>query len=666
MGEVGRTGLLTFAGQVTEAYTSKLEWPDAYNVYDEMRRRDPTIRTMWNALIMLARTATWYFEPDSEADEDKRAAEFLNSCIADMSHTIEDAIEDALTCVMFGWSWLEICYKRRDDGLIGWRKWAVRRQSSFHEWDFDDTGGVHALIQAPAPTYELIPIPIQKSLHFTFQRDGGNPEGMSLLESLYETWYYIKNLQIINGIGWSRSFVGLPKFEFEEKPSPEDLAKVDEIGQGLTVDAKQYVSLPPGVRMDLVTAQNSGADALLQTIQYYRLLMLQTMLADFINLGTGQTGSWALGSDKSQLYLMATDGTLDRLANVGNRFGVPRLLEFNPQIAGSASLTHTPVEKPALGQLGNWLQQVAQLITWTEEDENWIRKRTGMPTRKGDGVEDQEQDEDQDPESDEEELAELAEFAEWDGRDEDRAAIEADLSDDVERFLAEQLGRVRSEMERSPQNNVGEDDGFWEAETQTFRQRFLGQLQQIVNGLVDIAIDDVTAQLGGGADWAGVNADAARWAREYVGELITGITETTRASVREDVAAWIETGARLDDLIDALAPTFGRRRADLIASTEVTRAFDEANDLVRQSVGLPRAEKKAPAHPRCRCATRPQLLPNGEWCVVWYTVRGDRVCKQPLNTPWGGVNGCRDLHKMIVSENYGGRMLSDVRAELRG
>ena len=387
--ETGKSGLVTFNGLVSEGYTSKLEWPSAYAIYDEMRRRDPTIRTMWNALILLARTASWYFEPAGDTDWDKRAAEYLQDCIEDMSSPVEDCIEDALTCVLFGWSWLELVYKRRPDGQVGWQKWAMRRQSSFERWEFDATGGVQGMVQRPAPDYEEIPIPIGKSLHFTSQRDGGNPEGLAILETAYEPWYYLKNLQIIQGIGWQRTFVGLPTFEFTTKPSSEDLAAVEKVGHALTVDAKQFVSVPETVKFRLESAQNSGAESLLNTIKYYRLLILQMLLADFINLGVGTTGSWALGSDKSQLFLMAVDGFLDRHATVVNRFGVPRLLEALPPYGeatyngGKGKLVHTPVEKPALAQLGSWLQQVSGLLTWGDEDERWIRKRTGMPTLQG-------------------------------------------------------------------------------------------------------------------------------------------------------------------------------------------------------------------------------------------------------------------------------------------
>ena len=674
--ETGQTGLLAFAGQVQEAYTSVLNWPAAYKIFNEMRRRDPTIRTLWNALILFARTATWYAEAGGKADGDRRAADFVQSCLEDMSHTVEDAVEDALSAVLFGWSWMEVVFKRRmgpdapvasqwNDKGIGWRKWAMRRQSSFWQWEFDETGGVQALIQMPAPTYEQVRIPIEKSLHFTSQRDGGNPEGFPLLESIYEIWYYLKNYQIIQGIGWQRTFVGLPVFEFGEKPQADDLSTVETVGQALTVDEKQFVSVPVGVKFRLESAQNSGAEALLNTIKYYRLLMLQTTLADFIDLGTGQTGSWALGSDKSQLFLMAVDGYLDRVATVINLFGVPRLMGYNP-FPGMAALprvTHSRVEKPALGQLGNWLQQVQSLLDWQPEDTNWLRRRTGMPVievageRGGGGAE--EQGGGGAGEQGDEGAEEMVEFAAEAGHDAERAAIEGEIAGKVRGFLAEQQQRV---IEAAQAGQAVSDAAFWAAEREALKKVLLQQVLKHVTGLSGTVIQEAIEAFAGGADWALVNADAAKWARQYVGKLITGITDTTQTAVKEVVATWVETGGALPDLTKVLAPVFGKGRAELIAATEVTRAYDEANDLVRQRVGLPGTVFKAPAHPGCRCYTRPVLLPNGVWVVVWATVRDDVVCQRPVEAPWGRVNGCRDLQGVIVSEgDYLGKTLSEVR-----
>ena len=151
--EKGKEGLEAFYGRVAETYTSTLRWPDCYDTYNEMRRRDPTLRAMLNAIRMLSGQATWKAEPPTDKAPDVEAAEFLQQCLEDMSHTVDDFMADVFTCLPFGWSSFEICYKRRegkggkwtskfDDGKVGWRKLAYRRQSTFDRWEFDDNGGL--------------------------------------------------------------------------------------------------------------------------------------------------------------------------------------------------------------------------------------------------------------------------------------------------------------------------------------------------------------------------------------------------------------------------------------------------------------------------------------------------------------------------------------------
>jgi hypothetical protein len=387
--EIGVEGLGAFYGHISETYLSKLEWPDAYDIYDEMRRRDPTLRGLMNAVKLLARQAKWKAEPATDKPGDRQAAEYLDECLDDMSHTVEDFLDDSLTFLPFGWSSFEICYKRRDkknsqfdDKRIGWRKLAFRRQSTLNRWEFDDAGGLQGWWQQAPPDYADVFLPIGKMIHMVGERDGGNPEGLALFESAYEPWHYVKNLQIISGIGWQRSFVGLPVFEFAEKPSPEDNAAVQAIGQGLAVDDRQFISLPPGVTAKLETTANSNSQPLLETIKFYRTLMLQMILADFMMLGTSSgTGSWALGSDKSELFLIAVNGFLDKVASFWNRYGVVRLFQYVdfPTMTRIPQMAHTNIHKPRWGELAGFVNQIAPNIRMSDEDEIWIRQLAGMP-----------------------------------------------------------------------------------------------------------------------------------------------------------------------------------------------------------------------------------------------------------------------------------------------
>lgn len=658
--ETGTEGLRAFYGHTTEPYIDKLRWPGAYDIYNEMRRREPTLRTVLNCIRLLSRQAEWKVEAAS--DKDTEAAEFLESCLEDMSHTVSDFVDDALTFLPFGWSSFELCYKRRQgadskhksrytDGKIGWRKFAFRRQSSWDRWQFDEEGGLAGWWQQAAPDYKDIFLPIEKLLHLTGERDGGNPEGLSLFESAYEPYHFITNLQIIAGIGWQRTFVGLPVFKFEQKPSPDDLAQVAATGKALTVDEKQWASVPPGVTMELASTNNTGAGALLETIRHFRILMTQMVLADFVFLGTEGTGSWSLGQDKSALFLMAVNGYLDRIEAAWNRYAVARLFDYNefPGLEELPQITHSVIRKPNLPELGQFLQAIGALIPLGDDDAGWIRQQAGMPE-----APEPEAEEAPKPETggEEEETDEMAEFAE---AEDPRRTVEAAVERQIRAFLRDQADRVE---QMAAQGASLLDDAFWSQEHEAFRQEMLTQLLRHTNGLAQKAIEDLTRQFGAGADWALVNADASRWAREYVGQLITKVNDTTKESVRQTVQTWIETKAELPELRRALTPTFGRQRAELIAVTEVTRAYDEANDMVRQRLGMPATAFKAPAHPACRCFTRPKLLPSGEWVVIWQTVRDKTVCQRPFDTPWGVVNGCADLHHVVVSEgdNLGKRV----------
>jgi len=668
LGERGSTGLMRFSGQVMEAYISKLHWPSAYAIYDVMRRRDPTVGAMEHALILLARTASWYVEVGGQRTaDDERAAEFVEQCIGDMSHTIEDAIEDALGCVLLGWSWHELCYKRRqgargkiasqyNDGLVGWRKWAPRRQSSYSHWEFDSAGGVEAMVQRAAPTYDEVSLPIGKALHFRGRRDGNSPEGKALLENLYEPWYFLKNLHVISGIGWQRTFVGLPVFEFEEKPDADDVAAVQETGEALAVDEKQYVSVPKGIKFRLEAAANSGAAALLEQMKYERRMMFQTLLADFLDLGTGQTGSWALGSDKSQLFLMAVDGILDRMASVINRFGVSRLMEYNrlafPGMTGQPQLAHKKVEKPGMGQLGAWLQQVGQLLNWTEEDETWLRHRAGMPTATvGTGPQLSEPSPQQSGSGGGARVRELAR-----GRLDEVDQAEQELVEAIEDILDEQQERV---VKRAQQDeDIALDDLFWATEAQVLTAGFIPALVgalMLLGGARADALD---------FDWADANAEALAWVREYTFELVGNLNATSRETLRQAMTTWIETGGDVEDLRKMLAPTFGAKRAQRIAASEATRANAEGAALIGGELGIVYAYKP-PTRTNCRCWVVERQLPDGSWVGVWQTARDERVSRKPLETPWGVVDGDAALQGVIVSEGeHLGRRFDEVRREV--
>lgn len=74
-----------------------------------------------------------------------------------------------------------------------------------------------------------------------------------------------------------------------------------------------------------------------------------------------------------------------------------------------------------------------------------------------------------------------------------------------------------------------------------------------------------------------VNRFAVEWAQQYTFDLVSRIDESTGRQLGNAVAGWIQRGDALPSLVRDLEPLFGPVRAEMIASTETTRAFAEGS-----------------------------------------------------------------------------------------
>lgn len=112
----------------------------------------------------------------------------------------------------------------------------------------------------------------------------------------------------------------------------------------------------------------------------------------------------------------------------------------------------------------------------------------------------------------------------------------------------------------------------------------------------------------------------AKFVEPEIGERIVGVSNTIKRQVGAKVVGWYNSpGTTMQSLVDQLKPTFGEKRARLIAQTEVTRLNSEVKYLTAEQIG----------------AT--------EWW--WSTRRDNLVCVKPLRGPDGKVyKGCRELH----------------------
>lgn len=143
---------------------------------------------------------------------------------------------------------------------------------------------------------------------------------------------------------------------------------------------------------------------------------------------------------------------------------------------------------------------------------------------------------------------------------------------------------------------------FWDAEAQYAWAEFAPLLLRILfngaqsgAGLLPSGMDVLV-------DWDVFNQNAINWINEWGSRILNDIVGTTQTQTIKALSDWIRGGEPLDVLEARLGPIVGEARAQMIATTEVTRLYAEGNLMAWKATGLVSAKS-------------------------WRTAKDDKVCR---------------------------------------
>ena len=403
--EVGASGLRRFSGFIFEEILQELTGWKGVAIYKEMSTNDATVSAILFAIKMLSRRAPWKVEPASTLPEDQEAAEFLETCMEDMSQTWIDMVDEALSMLEYGYSVHEIVYKRRcgdvfdptmrskfSDGRIGWRKLPIRSQDTIYRWQFDDHGGIQGVEQLAPPHYYHVTIPIEKMLLFRTTIVKNNPEGKSALRGAYRAWYMKKFIENIEGIGVERDLAGLPVAlvppEIMSTNASQGqknlLAGIKDIIINIRRDAQEGVIFPqafdtngkPMYELKLLNSAGSRQFDTNQIINRWDQRIAMSLMSDFLLLGQEKVGSFALSSSKTNLFADAVGAYLDQIANVFNQYAIPRLFALNDfKITNLPKIVHGELQAKDPKEVGEYFRNLAMAgapLFPNPELEKWV------------------------------------------------------------------------------------------------------------------------------------------------------------------------------------------------------------------------------------------------------------------------------------------------------
>lgn len=411
--EIGRIGQRRYGGVIYEEFLPELRGKRGIEVYREMSENDDVVGAILFAIEMLIKQTKWNVQPGGASAKDREAAEFVESCMNDMQDTWIDTISEIISFITYGWSFHEIVYKRRmgssrnpqtkskyNDGLIGWRKLPIRGQETLYQWEYDNEDNLLGMTQMPPPSFGTYTIPIDKALLFRTKSRKSNPEGRSILRNSYRSWYFKKRIQEIEGIGIERDLAGLPVmylpkdyddvWDDTNSVSIAKRAPFEEIVQNIRRDEMEGVVLPEGFKLELLSSGGSRQFDTNAIINRYDTRIAMTVLADFIFLGHQQNGSWALSSDKTEMFAMAIGAFLDIICETFNSQGIPPLIDINGQhfsgITDYPKMTHGDIEDADITKVSAFIKDMTGIGVLVPDDglEDYIRQVGHLPERTAD------------------------------------------------------------------------------------------------------------------------------------------------------------------------------------------------------------------------------------------------------------------------------------------
>lgn len=407
--EIGRIGQRRYGGVIYEEFLLELRGKRGVEVYREMSENDDVIGAILYAIEMLVRQAKWNVDPAGATAKDKEAAEFVESCMNDMQNTWTDTISEILSFLTYGWSFHEIVYKRRmgntkdsrtrskyNDGLVGWKKLPIRAQETLYQWEYDNEDNLVGMTQQPPPSFNLYTIPLEKALLFRSKSRKDNPEGRSVLRNAYRSWYFKRRIQEIEGIGIERDLAGLPVLHTPEgcdiwdDENPENTKiriDLENMVKQIRRDEMEGVVLPNGFEFELLSSGGTRQFDTNAIIDRYDTRIAMTVLADFIFLGHQQTGSFALSSDKTELFAVAIGSYLDIICETFNSQGIPQLIDINGQyfagITDYPKMTHGDIEDADIVKVASFIKEMTGIGVLVPDDalEDYVRQIGHLPER---------------------------------------------------------------------------------------------------------------------------------------------------------------------------------------------------------------------------------------------------------------------------------------------
>ncbi len=320
--EIGGSGTYFFKGYITaEEYSIDLQGKYGLQVYDVMRKSDPTIRAILQVCKQPILSAHWEIEPASSDPADLEVAERANFEFFNRNIVYRDIMREGMTFLDFGFfvaeQVMEVAYYNGRP-YIGFKKISSRKQRSILKFEMDDgEPGVTQILPSGKNGNGLggstANIPRGKLLYVANDQEGENYFGVSLLRPAYKPWKIKDGLEIMGAVALENCALGIPYIKKglnNETVDEGELQKVRDRLRQQRANEEAFLEFPASIEVGWMDMKGNTTKDVLPYIEYQDRQITLSVLAQFLELGqNGGSGSRAVSADHSRLFVKALEST---------------------------------------------------------------------------------------------------------------------------------------------------------------------------------------------------------------------------------------------------------------------------------------------------------------------------------------------------------------------
>lgn len=372
----------------------QLMWPQSVMTYSQMRH-DGQIQGLYLGTTLPLRRYLWQIDPNGCDPKlvDQLSAD-LNLPIKGKDpeprkrsrgrFNFKKHLEDALLALLFGHYAFEQVGVIEEDKLWHLRKLAPRPPETINAIHIDPSGDLMGFTQYYSQQVggTPLPIPVSRVVWYSWMMEGANWPGRSMLRACYRNWLRKDRLLRVDAQKQERNGMGIPIAEGPPGASGPALARLDIMMRNLRAGDMSGGAIPAGSKVALVGTTGTLPDTL-ASIRLDNEEMARAWLAMFMQLGTTETGSRALGSEFIDFFADAIDEMATWFCDSFTEQVIEDWWDWNVNPDADTTPLLVKTRNPDSAFVARDFAHLVQYgaITVDETLENSIRERMGLPPR---------------------------------------------------------------------------------------------------------------------------------------------------------------------------------------------------------------------------------------------------------------------------------------------